>query len=347
MFKKTPGKEPHPDDVRMTIGEHLEDLRWRVVRSLVALVVACIVCIWPAKYLFTIIARPVVLVMERHGQPVTFLQTSPVEVLLIYIKVVVTAGMLLASPYILNQLWGFVAAGLYTHERRWVTRLVPWSAGLFLGGAVFMYVFVLAISLNFLVGLSEWVPLPRVEPTALDTLLIGQRSHPTPTTAPTTTRPSAGSVPILDADPPAPPSGGIWFNQHEGKLKVSDGGKVFSLQLRDDEKNSLVETHFKIGDYLWFFMVMTLAFGLAFQTPLVVLFLVWSDIVPLKVLQSYRKVVVLIIVFCAGLITPPDLLSHMMLSVPMVLLFELGMLLARRFEPSREADLEEAAAQDE
>lgn len=321
----------------MTIGEHLEDLRWRLVRSLIALVLACIVCIWPAKYLFAIIARPVVIVMERYGQPVTFLQTSPVEVLLIYIKVVIIAGMLLASPYILNQLWGFVAAGLYPHERKWVTRLVPWSAGLFLGGALFMYVFVLAISLNFLVGLSEWVPLPRVKPTMIDNLIMGQASRPPPTTAPGTDI-APLSVPILNEDPGELPVGGVWFNQAERKLKVSDGGRVYSLHLRDEERASLIEMHFKIGDYLWFFMVMTLAFGLAFQMPLVVLFIVWANIVPIRVLQSYRKVVILIIVFCAGTITPPDLLSHVMLSIPMVLLFELGLLLARRFEPAREAD---------
>lgn len=325
----------------MTIGEHLEDLRWRLVRSLVALVLACIVCIWPAKYLFAIIARPVVIVMERYGQPVTFLQTSPVEVLLIYIKVVVIAGMLLASPYILNQLWGFVAAGLYPHERKWVTRLVPWSAGLFLGGALFMYVFVLAISLNFLVGLSEWVPLPRVEPTMIDKMLIGQA---TPTTAPTTDIVPL-SVPVLNEDPGDPPLGGVWFNQTERKLKVSGGDHVYSLHLRDEARSSLIEMHFKIGDYLWFFMVMTLAFGLAFQMPLVVLFIVWANIVPIHILQSYRKVVILIIVFCAGTITPPDLLSHVLLSIPMVLLFELGLLLARRTESARKAD-QASAAQD-
>lgn len=339
MASKNPRREPHPDDVRMTIGEHLEDLRWRIARSLVALAIACVVCIWPAKYLFAIIARPVILVMQRHNQPVTFLQTSPVEVLLIYIKVVLISGMLLASPYILNQLWGFVAAGLYKHERRWVTRLVPWSAGLFLGGAAFMYVFVLAVSLNFLVGLSEWVPLPSVQPTMLDRLLLGDRGAPAPTTQPTT-QVILPSVPILATDPPHPEPGTMWVNQGEGKLKVVSGDKVVSLQMRDDDKRSLVETHFKIGDYLWFFLVMTLAFGLAFQTPLVVLFLVWSDIVPLAVLQSYRKLVILIIVFVSGVITPPDLLSNVMLSIPMVLLFELGMLLARRFEPAREADRE-------
>ena len=84
---------------RMSIGEHLEELRTSLVRSLLALFVSCLLCIWPAKYLLNLIARPVIIVLRRHGQPTSFLQTSPVETFLIYIKVVIIFGLLVASPY--------------------------------------------------------------------------------------------------------------------------------------------------------------------------------------------------------------------------------------------------------
>jgi sec-independent protein translocase protein TatC len=75
---------------------------------------------------------------------------------------------------------------------------------------------------------------------------------------------------------------------------------------------------------------MTVAFGAAFQMPLVVYFLVRSGIVSAKTLRSYRKIVILLIVIIAGVLAPPDLLSHLLLSGPMILLFELGLIVADR-----------------
>jgi Sec-independent protein secretion pathway component TatC len=207
-----PGPKPahdNPDSVRMTIGEHLDELRGCVSRSLVALVLACLLCIWPAKYLLVLLARPVVLALQAHGQPNSFLATSPTEPIVIYIKVVVVAGLIVASPYIIRQLWGFVAAGLYRHEREWAFRLVPVSIGLFLVGVVFMYVFVLIVSLNFLIGFGAWLKLPTGGPTALEELLLGGKHHISTSTQPAAT--SQPAVPFLANDPERPPTGTVWF----------------------------------------------------------------------------------------------------------------------------------------
>lgn len=324
----TPDSPEWHDPTRMTIGEHLEELRWRIVRSLVAIVVACLVCIWPAKYLLTFIARPVVLALRRHGQPDNLLLTSPVELILIYIKVVVIAGVLLASPYVLYQLWAFVAAGLLPGERRWVTRLAPWSAALFITGVAFMYTFVLLISLNFLVGFSDWVPLPTGGPNALERVLLGAPGTPPPASQPDLA--AQPPVPIVSADPPDAPAGRIWFNVTDGKFKLRVGDETYALQALRDDHRPIATTHFKVGDYLSFVLIMTIAFGIAFQVPLVVLFLARSGIVPIETFVRYRKVVILVIVIVAGILAPPDLLSHLMLSGPMWLLFELGLILARR-----------------
>lgn len=315
----------HPDDVRMTIGEHLDELRGCILRSLIALVVACIPCIWLAQPLLALIARPATLALQLHDMPATLLALNPVEALLIYVKVVLIAGVVLAGPYIIFQLWRFIAVGLYPHERKWAYQLVPLSTGLFLTGAAFMYYFALPVSLNFLVGVSSWLPLPPPEPTQLDELLL--HIHKTTTTAPASA--PASVAPVLNHDPEQPPPGAVWFNAPQRRLKVQGTDGVYSAPLAHDEHTSLVTMHFRIGEYLTFVLVLLVAFGAAFQVPLVVIFLTRTGIVPRKTLASYRKVVVLCIVVIAGFLAPPDIMSHLMLSGPMILLFELGLLMSR------------------
>jgi len=314
----------------MSLGEHLEELRGCVVRSLLALVVACLACIWPAKFLLAVIARPLVLALRRHGQPDSFLATSPVENILVYIKVVVIFGLILAGPYVIYQLWHFVATGLYRHERAWFRRAVPTSVGLFITGVVFMYVFVLLVSLNFLVGFSGWLPLPQPTPNAFEraVLRLPEPGEGIPSSQPGIAE--APIVPVLDEDPDEPPDGALWVNSMERKLKVRWPGETYSMQLTRDDRRAMVTTHFRIGEYLSFVLMLTIAFGLAFQMPLVVMFLAGSGIVPIETFRKYRKVVILVIVFTAGVLAPPDLLSHVLLSGPMVGLFELGLVLAAR-----------------
>jgi len=329
MPPREPPPASEPDGRRMTIGEHLEELRGCVLRSLIALVAACLLCIWPARYLLEWLARPVVLALRRHGQPDSFLATSPVENLLVYVKVVLVFGLLLSGPYILYQIWQFVAAGLYPHEKRWVLRLLPASVGLFATGVAFMFLFVLILSLNFLVGFSSWLPLPTATPNAFERAVLRLPTEKVPATQPAIGQ--APVLPLLPADPVDPPVGAAWVNLPEGKLKVRWVDETHSVQLLRDDRRSLVTTHFRIGEYLSFILILTVAFGVAFQVPLVVLFLTRTGLVPIENLRSYRKVVILLIVIVAGILAPPDLLSHLLLAGPMILLFELGLWLAKRF----------------
>jgi sec-independent protein translocase protein TatC len=340
MSATSEGKRDPATEVRMTIGEHLDELRGCLVRSMLAFVVACLVCIWPAKYLLAMIARPMVLALQAHDQQDSFLQTSPVEGILVYIKVVVIFGLFFSAPYIILQLWRFVAAGLYKNEKKWVRKLVPTSVGLFLVGVVFMYVFVLLLSLNFLIGFSDWLGMPEFEALPWERRILRSAGEERATTQPSL--PEMPRIPVLASDPrwepkknaPSgskdPPVGLVWFNTSQRRLKVLGPDQVYSVQFKRDAKRAMMTTHFKIGEYLTFVLVLTIAFGLAFQMPLVVVFLVRSGLVSIATLRGYRKVVYLIIVVIAGMIAPPDLLSHVTLSGPMICLFELGLLIAGR-----------------
>jgi Tat protein translocase TatC len=322
-----------PEDSRMTLGEHLEELRWCLLRGIIALVLSALICIWPAKYVLEVLVRPAVLVLQAHGQPASLLATSPVETLAVYIKVVLISALILAGPYVLYQFWTFVAAGLYRHEQKWVRRLVPVSVALFLTGVVFMYLFVLILSLNFLVGVSDWLPLPQPQPGAFERSVLHLPGAEAATSQPTTAA-DWPRIPLLAQDPSSPPAGAMWFNVTDNRLKVHEKSpheeRTYSYQFQRDDKRAMVTNQYKIGEYLTFVLVLTIAFGVAFQLPLVVIFLARSGLVPVKTFRRYRKVVILVIVFIAGVLAPPDLLSHLMLSGPMLLLFEIGLFLAAR-----------------
>ncbi|MCK4342736.1 MAG: twin-arginine translocase subunit TatC [Phycisphaerae bacterium] len=321
--------ESDPNTTRMSIGEHLDELRRCIARSLIALVLACVLCIWPAKFLLKMLARPVIMVLREHGQPDSFLATHPVENILVYIKVVLIFGLIISAPYIIYQLWNFVAVGLYRREKAWVSRLLLPSVGLFVTGVAFMYLFVLVASLNFLVWFSSWLPLPEANPNVIERALLGQKKVEPAESRPLESEPVV--VPLLDVDPESPPPGAVWVNLSDRKLKVQGAEEhTYSVQILRDDRRALVTTHFKIGEYLSFMLVMMIAFGVAFQTPLVVIFLARAGIVPVATFRKYRKVVIFVIVVTAGILAPPDLISHLLLSGPMIVLFEIGLLLAGR-----------------
>ncbi|HRT43416.1 MAG TPA: twin-arginine translocase subunit TatC [Phycisphaerae bacterium] len=337
MFATFRRQPVQPDEKRMTLGEHLDELRGCLLRSLVALVLLSIPCIFFARYLLEVLVRPLVLALRANNQPETLLATSPAETLLVYVKVVLISALILGGPYIIYQLWTFVAAGLYPNERAWVHRLTLPSVLLFLLGVAFMYLFALLVSLNFLVGFGNWLPLPRANPNALEQRLLSVSPA-----APATTQPALENwptVPVVAQDPAEPPVGAIWFNVNEHRFKVRQPDKVYSYQFQPDQQRAMVSSHFKIGEYLSFVLLLTIAFGVAFQLPLVVVFLARTGLVPVETMRRYRKVAILLIVFIACMLAPPDLLSHLLLSGPMLILFEIGVLIAaRQTTPAAPAD---------
>ncbi len=133
-----------PYDVEMSLFDHLEELRWRIFYSLMAVVVGSVGCFWQVK--------PIVSLLEVPAQGVKFLQLSPGEYFFVSFKVAGYSGLVLASPFILYQVVMFVLPGLTRRERRLVGPMVLGSSVLFFAGLFFAYVALIPAALNFFIS---------------------------------------------------------------------------------------------------------------------------------------------------------------------------------------------------
>ena len=147
-----PADNEFPGEVEMTLVEHLEELRWRVLRSLVAVVVGAGLCL--------LFVRPLVRWLEMPAAGIRFLQLAPGEFLLVSFKVAGYAGLTLALPWVLFELLAFVLPGLTRRERRLVAPAVAGSSLLFLAGLAFAWWALVPAALRFLVSYGADVVEP-------------------------------------------------------------------------------------------------------------------------------------------------------------------------------------------
>ncbi|MCJ7797841.1 MAG: twin-arginine translocase subunit TatC [Thermoleophilia bacterium] len=137
------------EHARMSIIEHLGELRRRIVISTIAICVAVAFAFIEKDWVFRIIMAPLV---HGTGQPIKLLTLSPTEPFMSVLKVSIYFGLLLALPVILWQLWAFIMPALYENEKKRVLPYVLFTTVLFAGGVLFGYYVVLPIGLKFLVG---------------------------------------------------------------------------------------------------------------------------------------------------------------------------------------------------
>jgi sec-independent protein translocase protein TatC len=193
--------------------------------------------------LATIMARANQLV----GRPPTLVALSITEGFTVYMKVCVYCGIVLASPWLFFQIWSFVAAGLYPHEKRHVNLYLPISLGLFLAGVALCEFVVIPKAVAYLLAFNEWMGL---------------------------------------------------------------------------------ESDLRLSEWLSFATLMPLVFGIAFQTPLVMLFLERLGIMSVDAYRKHRRIAIFVMAVLAAIIAPsPDILSIMSLTVPLWCLYELGILM--------------------
>jgi len=141
----------------MSIGDHLEELRARIILSLVGVALGSIVCLFFGRWLLLLIAGPFESAMTKAGYEAELQAISLAEKFLVYMKTSLLFGLLLSSPWVFCQLWRFVSAGLYQHERRFVYMAVPFCTGLFIAGVVFFMLVVAPIVVRFFVSFDTGI----------------------------------------------------------------------------------------------------------------------------------------------------------------------------------------------
>jgi len=146
-------KKRDPLNSTMSLGDHIDELRLRLVLALVGLVAGTIVCFCFGSRVVAFIQRPYNELMPNR--PLSML--GPSDAFVGYMKISLVAGLILSSPWVFYQMWLFVASGLYAKEKRYVHLAVPFSAALFVAGALFFLYVVAPISLTFFLKFGKFI----------------------------------------------------------------------------------------------------------------------------------------------------------------------------------------------
>ncbi len=223
---------------------HLIELRDRLLRCVLALLLVFI-CLFPwARDLYALLAQPMIASMPAGGQLIATEVTAP---FFVPIKVTMMAAFVIALPYLLYQIWAFVAPGLYAHERKLVAPLIITSTLLFICGMAFAYYLVFPVVFHFMVSVAP-----------------------------------------------------------EGVAVMTD-----------------------IGKYLDFVLSLFLAFGVTFEVPVAVVILVRMGLVSIAKLKEIRPYIIVGAFVVGAIFTPPDVVSQVMLAVPLWVLYELGIFVSQ------------------
>jgi sec-independent protein translocase protein TatC len=309
-----PKKPFDPDDYRMTVGEHLEELRRRMLLGLIGVGVALAVCLFFGDTVLELFCLPLTRVQTDMGLNPQIHYDDVGEGFLVWLRVNVITAVALASPWVVYQLWQFVAAGLYPDERKYITRYAPLSIVLLLAGMAFVYWLVLPWSIAFFFDFANDIPLPHG------------------TTVATTQAHQPVTLPSLRGDPASPRDNEIWIDSTTGQIKIFFDKQVRAIRF---SSQNLLVPDIKLSRYIGLVTGMLLTFGLSFQMPLVVLALVRIGIVEIEQLRELRRYVYFGIVVIAAVITPGDVITAtVLLTVPLMLLYELGIWLARVKPPT-------------
>jgi len=135
--------------------EHLEELRRRIIYSLIAVAVGFFLCWGYAEKIYGIMQRPIMEALQRNGLAQKLVYLNPTEPFNMYLKVAFLAGLFVTSPFILYQVWAFIAPGLYRNEKRYVTPFMFSTVLLFIAGGYFGYKLVYPQALEFLIGYGK------------------------------------------------------------------------------------------------------------------------------------------------------------------------------------------------
>src|SRR5579862_4317339 len=141
-------KEPMPT---MGFLDHLEELRKRLVYSIIAVGVGFGICWWRVERIYEVMQRPIMDALKTNGMSEKLVYLNPTEPFNLYLKIAALAGLFLTSPFVLYQVWMFISPGLYRNEKKYVVPFMVSTIALFIAGGYFGYKVVYPQALGFLI----------------------------------------------------------------------------------------------------------------------------------------------------------------------------------------------------
>lgn len=305
----------------MSFGDHLEDLRKRVFYAIIGIVPIFAVAFGYGRPLLRMLIEPVQAQLTKAGQGAQLLATGPFETFGAVVQIALIVTVLLGAPWLLYQLWKFISPGLYAHERKIVHLLLPFSGILTLCSMLFLYYVILPVILAFFIGFGAKVSSP---------MHVATAPVPEGIVFP--------MIPVLTADPPDPKPGMVWINESLLQQRVCVGfdaqGKPL-IRVITLTSNIGIAQQYRISEYIKTILNMGLAFGIAFQTPVVVVMLGWVGIINPEMMKRYRRHAIAVSAVLGAVLTPADPLSMLLLAGPLYLLYELGLLILHLFPIER------------
>jgi sec-independent protein translocase protein TatC len=234
----------------MSFWEHLEELRTRLIRSVMALFVGCIAAWEFHGRILEMLKMPFAAAWHAAGLPgeAALHQAAPAAGFVAYVKLALIGGAALAAPVVFYQLWAFVAPGLYAREKKYIFPFVGFSTLLFVGGGWFGWRVAIPISFKYFLSLAN------------DT--------------------GAGHVSITPT--------------------------------------------FMVGEYIDFCLQVMLGFGLTFELPMLLLFLSIAGVVNHLTLLKFGRWFIFLSFVVAAVLTPPDVVSQLVMAIPMCVLYALS-----------------------
>ena len=313
----------------MPLGDHLEELRKRLIVALLGLVPFLVIGITIGRWVLDFMTIPVRRALSEAGLPPVLQATSPVEVFGAYMKVAAILTILGGSWWVLIQLWKFISPGLYMSERRFVYILVPMSFALTITGVVFMYYAMLPVVLSFFInfgstlGAEDSINRPNIVDVAPEMM----EQMPT--------------IPVLAGDPASPKVGQTWINsvlmQQRTCIQISPEGTSVVVGTPMQVMGGGVVQQYRLSEYIKLVLTFALGFAIGFQMPVVVLLLGWAGIIDHKSLAGYRRYILMGCLVVGAILTPADPISMLLLGGPLYLLFEFGLVLQRVMPASKVA----------
>jgi sec-independent protein translocase protein TatC len=350
--------------LEMPFGEHLEDLRRRLLFALLGIVPLFVLAIAVGQPIMRLLFEPVLKAQLASGNPAQLQNTGQFEYFGTYVKVSIILTVIVGLPWIFYQLWKFVSPGLYAHERRFAYTLLPMSVVLSAVGLVFMYKIMLPVVLMFFLRFNASVA-------GIDSPVV-----------PDAIVAAAPGMPSFDGDPKDPKPGQMWFNRYLNQVRFAvailppSAAEALPKSQTDDAKvaqeppakdrtdhpptakqeasqvvqhditiwsisatrgDQLLRQEFRVSEYIGTVFEFALGFAIAFQAPVVVLLLGWAGIINPALMSKYRRHAIMVCVVVGAILTPADPISIFLLAIPLYLLYELGLAMLRWLPASRVA----------